>query len=153
MLLPGDDRYEDVVAEVFVGLWFFPTKFDPRRGTLLSYLRVKARSRCIDIVRMETARRRREVAVFQLPIGSAELVENRVLGSEFALALRDGMSRLPAPERESIELAFFSGLSYDAVAAQLGIPEGTVKGRIRNGLRRLRANSVIRVHYGVEEPP
>ena len=59
MILVNDSRCEDVVAEVFVGLWFFPERFDSSRGSLLAFLRLKARGRSIDLVRAETARRRR----------------------------------------------------------------------------------------------
>jgi RNA polymerase sigma factor (sigma-70 family) len=152
MILVNDDRSEDVVAEVFVALWLFPEKFDPERGTVLSFLRVKARGRSVDMVRMEMARRRREVADLRLPRPPMEAIDSRVLDSEFSAALREGVRQLPAGERESIELAFFSGLSYSAVAGELGIPEGTVKGRIRNGLKRLQSDKGIRLHWGVEQP-
>ena len=149
MILVNDDRCEDVVAEVFVALWSFPEKFDPQRGTLLSFLRVKTRGRCIDIVRNETARRRREAGVLTLPRSSVDSVDSRVLESEFAVAIRAGVSQLPKCEREAIELAFFSGLTYQAVAVQLGLPEGTVKSRIRAGLKRLQSNDGIQLLHDV----
>ena len=53
MILANDERCQDVVAEVFVGLWFYPEKFEPSRGSLLAFLRMKARGRSIDMVRSE----------------------------------------------------------------------------------------------------
>ena len=141
MILIRDDRCEDVVAEVFVSLWFFPEKFDPARGTLLAYLRLKARVRSIDMVRAETARTRRETA--ERPRSLDVDADDVLMGAESALAVREALIRLPAAEREPIVLAFFSGLSYGAVAIRLGLPEGTVKSRIRSGLSRLRQNGSL----------
>ena len=141
MILISDHRCEDVVAEVFVSLWFFPEKFDSSRGTLLAYLRLKARGRSIDILRSETARTRRETArrpqFLELDPGTA------LVGEESALAVRKALVKLPAAERQPIALAFFSGLSYSDVAVRLGIPEGTVKSRIRAGFSRLRRDHTL----------
>jgi len=134
-----DQRCEDVVAEVFVSLWFFPEKFDPSRGTLLAYLRLKARGRSIDMVRKEAARTRRETT--ERP-GPPDTDADAVLvGAESALAVREALVQLPVVEREPIILAFFAGLTYAEVAVRLGLPEGTVKSRIRAGLSHLQRNS------------
>jgi RNA polymerase sigma factor (sigma-70 family) len=151
MILVNDSRCEDVVAEVFVALWFAPEKFDPLRGTLLSFLRVKARGRAIDIVRQETARRRREEVGSQFNEGFTKPADSHTLEIEFAVAIRAGVGLLPKSEREAIELAFCAGLTYQAVAVQLGLPEGTVKSRIRNGLKRLQSNDGIRLQHGAAE--
>jgi RNA polymerase sigma factor (sigma-70 family) len=66
-------------------------------------------------------------------------IDERILSTESLTRLRGALDRLPPEEREPIEIAFFGGLSYVAVAQQLGLPEGTVKSRIRCGLGRLRA--------------
>jgi RNA polymerase sigma-70 factor (ECF subfamily) len=143
MILVRDNRCEDVVAEVFVALWFFPEKFDPSRGSLLAFLRLKARGRSIDIVRTETARRRRdhaEIDAVSEPRNDADAV---VIGAESALAVRSALALLPLIEREPIYLAFFRGLAYKEVAVRLDLPEGTVKGRIRSGLSRLQADDSL----------
>lgn len=137
-ILVTDERCEDVVAEVFVSLWFFPEKFDPARGTLLAYLRLNARSRSIDVVRREEARTRREVTTWpRIPVDDADAA---LVGAESAVAVRSALVLLPVVEREPIVLAFFAGLTYPEVAVRLGLPEGTVKSRIRAGLRRLQRN-------------
>ena len=65
------------------------------------------------------------------------------MGAESTLAVREALLQLPAAEREPIVLAFFSGLTYGAVAVRLGLPEGTVKSRIRAGLSRLRQSGSL----------
>jgi RNA polymerase sigma-70 factor (ECF subfamily) len=148
MILMKDHRCEDVIAEVFVSLWFFPEKFDPARGTLLAYLRLKARGRSIDIVRSEAARTRRETA--EPPTFSDFNAEGALIGAEGALAVREALDRLPLVQREAIVLAFFSGLTYTEVAIRLGVPEGTVKSRIRMGLSRLRLDDGL-LSFGDDE--
>jgi len=135
MIIGNRSSCEDVVAEVFVGFWLAPDKFDAQRGTVLAYLRLMARGRSIDLVRSDTARRRREltrdVAVLEHDADAA------MIDAEAAGELRTALALLPAEERTPIELAFFRGMTYGAVAEQLDLPEGTVKSRIRRGLRRL----------------
>jgi RNA polymerase sigma-70 factor (ECF subfamily) len=140
MILVNDSRCEDVVAEVFVGLWFFPERFDSSRGSLLAFLRLKARGRSIDLVRAETARRRREDAESHANMSNEMSVDSMAIASDNALAVRDALSLLHPLEKEPIYLAFFSGLTYKEVAVQLELPEGTVKSRIRSGLSHLQTD-------------
>jgi len=143
MILGSGPDSADVAAEVFATFWLAPHSFDPARGSLLSFLRMKARGRSIDVVRSTAARRRREVsdvagdARMELVAGPDEMA----VQSESADAMRRAVVDLPPGERDSIYLAFFEGMSYKAVAVRLGIPEGTVKSRIRSGLQRLRTSS------------
>ncbi len=135
MILGNRASCEDVISEVFVGFWLAPQKFDPQRGTVLAYLRLMARGRSIDVVRSETARRRRELAENIEP--PSEDTDAAMIGAESASELRDAVARLPTDERIPIELAFYHGMAYGAVALELRLPEGTVKSRIRRGLHRL----------------
>ena len=143
MILGRRAECDDVVSEVFIGLWRSPEAFDSDRGTLLTFLRVKARGRCIDLVRSETARARREKGQ-ELPLGSPPDVDSSLLSAEIAAQLRRAVASLPPEEREPIELAYFEGMTYREVAAHLDLPEGTVKSRIRGGLRKLRVSGEIR---------
>ena len=93
MVLGNRASCEDVVSEVFVGFWLAPQKFDPDRGTVLAYLRLNARGRSIDVVRSETARRRRELAEDLEP--SEEESDAAMIGAESASELRGGH---PAPD-------------------------------------------------------
>lgn len=130
---------EEVLQEVMLRLWSNPDRFDPDRGSLRSFLLTQTHSRAVDILRSNSARRRREDA--ETVRGRAESgydLEHEVWDLAVADQVRDAMGALPETERRPIELAYFGGHSYREVASILAEPEGTVKSRIRSGLRRLR---------------
>lgn len=127
---------DDVVQDTFLSLWSRPGRFDPERGNLDSFLGAIVRSRVIDIRRSDVSRRRRESVV---GAGEQPGVEDGVVATLAAVRLRQALATLPAPERHAIELAYFGGRTYRQVAVEVGEPEGTVKSRIRAGLRRLRS--------------
>ena len=139
MVLGNGPESDDVTAEVFLGLWLYPGKFDGSRGSLLTYLRLQAKGRSIDLIRAEAARSRREKRDDHRRQPRDEEVGALVAGSEASAELRRSMVFLAAAEREAIELAFFGGLTYAEVARQLDLAEGTVKSRIRRGLEHLRS--------------
>ena len=136
-ILKSGERAEDVVQEVFVRLWDHPEYFDPDRGALRAYLLLQARTRSLDLLRAEGARRRRET---HDPAGDDDVLspELAVMAEAEVGQVRDAIERLNKPEREAIELAFFGGLTYREVAEVLDEPEGTIKSRIRVGLQRMR---------------
>ena len=132
------DTAEDVVQEVFLRLWRKPERFDPTRGSLRTFLAVDGRGRALDAMRSSRARRDREDREATLsssePVaGTEELVMSTILSSE----IRQLLGRLRPQERDPIALAYFGGHSYREAARLLGVPEGTVKSRIRAGLDRL----------------
>ena len=133
------DLADEAVQDVFLGLWRAPERFDPRRGSLRSWLQVQAHRRAIDIARSESSRRRRERHQSARERRVLDDVEGKVLESATARSVRRALARLHPRERQALELAYLKGHSYRQVAALLGQPEGTVKNRIRTGLRRLRA--------------
>ena len=126
---------EDVVQETFTGLWSAPDRFSPDQGSLRSFLTTVAHRRAIDVVRSEVARSRRE----QRPPPDPEIpsVEEEALTRTVSEVVRRAIDDLPPDEREPIALAYIQGMSYAEVARRLQLPEGTVKSRIRNGMRRL----------------
>ena len=130
---------EEVVQEVFLRLWNAPERFDPERGALRSFLLTQAHGRAVDVLRSDTSRRRREEreAVADTATGGYD-VEPEVLDLSVADRVKGAVGSLPDAERQAIELAYFGGMTYQQVAAALGAPEGTVKTRIRTGLRRMR---------------
>ena len=128
---------EEVVQDVFTRLWQSPERFDPARGSLRSFLLAQAHSRAIDIVRSETSRRRREKGDADA-VKVAYVLEDEAVDSAIGQEIRRVVETLAEPEREAISLAYFGGHSYVDVASLLGVPEGTVKSRIRSGLARLR---------------
>jgi RNA polymerase sigma-70 factor (ECF subfamily) len=136
--LVGDNsRAEEVAQEVFVRLWERSSRFDVQRGTLRSFLLALTHGRALDVVRSDTARRRREED-HDPPSSRTTEVEAQVVAQSVADAVRRALSQLPVAERQPVELAYFGGHSYRTVAAMLGEPEGTVKSRIRSGLAKLR---------------
>ena len=133
---------EDVTQEVFLRLWQRPESYDPSRGRLLSWLMSVTRNRAID-ERRRIGRRQRseegEEPMFELrdqdatgdPALGATLAESRRV-------VRAAMALLPAAQREVLELAYFGGLTQTEIAERLQVPLGTVKTRVRLGMRKLR---------------
>ncbi|HVE95110.1 MAG TPA: sigma-70 family RNA polymerase sigma factor [Acidimicrobiales bacterium] len=130
---------EEVVQEVLLRLWENPDRFDSDRGTLRSFLLTQAHSRAVDSVRSETSRRRRESTDSARTATAGYDLEREVWDLAMAEQVRSALHVLPSEERDAIELAYFGGHSYRTVAVMLEQPEGTVKSRIRSGLRRLRS--------------
>jgi len=137
-LLAEPGRAEEVTQEVFLRLWNNPDRFDPDRGALRSFLLAQTHGRAVDLLRSDTARRAREERHMRLTAEATYDVEREVTDLATADRVRTALGRLPEPEREAIELAYFGGHTYREVATLLHEPEGTVKGRIRSGLKRLR---------------
>jgi RNA polymerase sigma-70 factor (ECF subfamily) len=130
---------EESVQEVFVRLWNEPERFDPERGSLKAYLLATVRTRAIDLLRAESSRRVREARRERLHPEPGYDLEREVLELTVAEQVRQAVATLSDAEREVIELAYFGGHSYREVAMLLEEPEGTVKSRIRAGMRRLRS--------------
>jgi RNA polymerase sigma-70 factor (ECF subfamily) len=131
-------RSEEIVQEVFLRLWNTPDKFDPERGSLRAYLLAQAHARAVDVVRQESARRRREDRHVRARSVETYDLEHEVVDMTVAEEMREVVDALPQEERQAIALAYYGGHTYREVAALLGAPEGTVKSRIRSGLRRMR---------------
>jgi RNA polymerase sigma-70 factor, ECF subfamily len=136
-VLSARDLAEEVVQDVFVRLWRNPERFDPARGALRPFLLAESHGRAVDIVRCESARRRRE----DRDADASETqftVEDDALDFVVGEKVREAVASLCQTERDAISLAYFGGHTYVEVASLLGIPEGTAKSRIRSGLARLR---------------
>ena len=141
-LLQDTPTAEEVVQEVFLRLWNSPDKFDPERGSLRSYLLAQTHGRAVDLLRSETSRRRREERDVLEAAEAGYDIEHEVWDLAVAEQVKVAVFSLPDEERRAIELAYFGGHTYREVANILEAPEGTVKSRIRSGLRRLRIHLV-----------
>jgi RNA polymerase sigma factor (sigma-70 family) len=129
---------EDVTQEVLLDLWRRPERFDPGRGGLRPWLATIAHNRSVDWIRREQAARGRDRCHLAKALaGAVPDVDVDVQAWMTAERVRMALSALPECEQTAIRLAFFDGLTYRQVAADLDLAEGTVKSRIRAGLRHL----------------
>lgn len=136
-VLADDALAEDITQDVLLRLWNEPHRYDAERGTLRSFLQRQSHSRSVERVRAEEARRRREDRSIALDVDHLEGLESEVLASIDSERVRSALLALEDGDRRAIVLAYYGGISYRDVAVRLGLPEGTVKSRIRTGLRRL----------------
>lgn len=130
---------EEVMQEVFLSLWKRAAQFDPERGSLMGYLLTLTRTASIDRLRYHRARPAAptEDDAGGLAIEHAPPIDFAT-SEDARTRIASALSTLPAEERRVLELAYFEGLSQTEIATKTGWPLGTVKGRTRNGLRRLR---------------
>ena len=134
---------EEIVQDVFLQLWRTAAQFQASRGPLQPWLFTMARNRALDFLRLKSEKQRRHEESFEFeppsvsrsPTPQPELEIDQQRRAERVRAL---MTSLPEPQRRSIELAFFDGLSHSEIAAALNQPLGTVKSWIRGGLLNLR---------------
>jgi RNA polymerase sigma-70 factor, ECF subfamily len=129
---------EEVAQEALLEVWRTAERFDQARGPALAWVMTIAHRRAVDRVRSEQAAARREARAAAAAPPAADEVADAVEASLEAERVRHCLDGLSGPQRESIRLAYYSGLSYPQVASALGVALGTVKTRIRDGLRRLR---------------
>jgi RNA polymerase sigma-70 factor (ECF subfamily) len=133
---------QDVVQDVFLGLWRDPSRFDAKRGPIGHYLRMVARSRALDVLRESQVAGRandRMRSLARSEDGPAEL-KPAVAAEQHArsVVVRRALMRLPDAQREAIVLAYWGGLTAEQIAVNSSTPLGTVKSRIRLGVLKLR---------------
>ncbi len=125
---------EDVTQAVFLKLWSDPESF--RAGNFPAWLLRVTRNRALDVLRARTAHPQVEIST-DMP--ERDALEDTAFANMNCQVVRDAMARLPEAERALIQLGFFGGLTHQELARRTGTPLGTVKTRIRSGLRKLRA--------------
>jgi len=131
---------EDVVQETFVSVWQAASSFDPTKASARTWILTIAHRRAVDAVR----RRRRPV--LSLDLNDAAPMRLPAVPDVWAevsprldrVTVQVALAKLPEAQRLSIEMAYFNGLTQQEIAAATGVPLGTVKGRVRLGLVRLR---------------
>jgi RNA polymerase sigma-70 factor (ECF subfamily) len=139
----GDaDLAEDVTQEAFLSIWRSGARYDPARGSVRAWALGIVRNRAIDALR----RSARPVPKLDLDDEAAiesqpadERTEAEAIRRETAGRLRQALGLLPREQSQVIELAYFGGFSHSEIAELLGAPLGTIKGRMRLGLEKIRS--------------
>ena len=133
---------EDIVQEAFLSLWRSGTGYDRARGSVRSWVLSAVHNRAVDALRRKGAKSGRDVSDegiaerLRAPDSTDVQVEER----DQARRVRGALGTLPDDQRQVIELAYFGGLSHTQIAEMLDLPPGTVKGRMRLGLSKMRSS-------------
>jgi RNA polymerase sigma-70 factor, ECF subfamily len=135
-----DGRAQDAVQEGFASIWKARSTYRPEAPTAAAWVLTLVRHRAIDLKRRDMTRTKHQVSDDHLEdrpalTDVAEEAIQRLTAGE----LKARLNRLPEPQAEVIVLAFYGELTHSEIAAQLGVPIGTIKGRMRLGLQKLRA--------------
>ncbi|MDV7999789.1 ECF RNA polymerase sigma factor SigK [Rhodococcus sp. IEGM 1408] len=134
---------EETVQEVFLQVWKQASGYSPSLGSVQSWVLTIAHRRAVDRVRSESSATRRDEADAATGVNHlgdiAEQVTDQISRDEDAAGVRRCLGELTDNQRQSIEMAYFTGLTYREVAEQLDAALPTIKSRIRDGLRRLKS--------------
>lgn len=138
-LLIDPAQAEEVTQEIYLEVWQTATRYKPERGSAMSWMLTMAHRRAVDRIRASQASRDRDSRIGIRDYDReydqvAEHVEITMEGARVKRALQ-GLTEL---QRQAVELAYYGGLSHSEIAAELHVPVGTVKTRIRDGMIRLR---------------
>jgi RNA polymerase sigma-70 factor, ECF subfamily len=131
---------EDVVQEAFLSLWRSGARYDRARGSVRSWVLSVVHNRAIDALRSGIVREGRTIDDEGLAerVAAAERTDVEVARREEAREVRGALGELPSEQRQVIELAYFGGFTHVQIASMLEVPIGTVKGRMRLGLAKMR---------------
>jgi len=131
---------EDVVQEAFLSLWRSGARYDPARGNVRAWILRVTHNRAIDAFRRTVSRDARDVAdegiAERMP--ARERTDEQFHRREDAKQVRTALDGLPSEQRKVIELAYFGGFTHSQIAEMLDLPTGTVKGRMRLGMTKMR---------------
>jgi RNA polymerase sigma-70 factor, ECF subfamily len=128
---------EEVMQEVMLEVWRLASRFDPAKGSGTSWVMTLAHRRAVDRVRSERSQAIREQRVVSAVVDYDDVAE-AVEASLEAERVKRCLTSLTRLQRECVDLAYYGGYTYREVAELLGVPAGTVKTRMRDGLIRLR---------------
>jgi RNA polymerase sigma-70 factor, ECF subfamily len=132
---------EDVTQEAFISIWRSGARFDPSRGSVRSWMLSIVRNRAIDSLRSKAGKAPKlafddDAILERQP--AEERTEEEAMRRETAGEVRGALGELPGEQSKVIELAYFGGFSQSEISRMLGVPLGTVKGRMRLGLEKIR---------------
>ena len=133
---------EDVIQEAFLSIWRSKARYDPARGSVRSWTLGIVRNRAIDALRRGASPVKRldlddDAVLESRP--SEELTDSEAVRREMAQRVRGAIDELPREQSQVIALAYFGGFSQSEIAEMLRAPLGTMKGRMRLGLEKMRA--------------
>ena len=131
---------EDVVQEAFLSLWRSGARYDQTRGSVRTWVLAVVHHRGIDALRrgLKHDRHRASDEGIEERFESGDRTDVQAVRREEAAEVRSALAALPDEQSRAIELAYFGGFSHSEIATMLETPIGTVKGRIRLGLKKLR---------------
>jgi RNA polymerase sigma-70 factor (ECF subfamily) len=132
---------EDVTQEAFISIWRSGARYDAARGSVRTWMLGIVRNRAIDALRSKAGRAPKldfddDSVLEHRP--ATELTDTEALRRETAQEVRGALDELPGEQSKVIQLAYFGGFSHSEIAGMLGVPLGTVKGRMRLGLEKIR---------------
>ena len=145
-ILQNRDLAEDVVQEAFLKYWKNPAGYNSTLGPFINWILAVVRNICLDqlrkMKRIDTVPLEFEGIATRLDylVDPAKPVEEEILESLQRKEIRSALKTISAEQRSLIELAFFKGLSHNQIAVETGLPLGTVKSRIRQGLIKLKSH-------------
>lgn len=130
---------EEVAQEVFLEAWQSAARFDPNKGRAQTWILTMAHRRAIDRVRASQAAHDRDTAIGirDLPTAFDDVAETVEIRIEHE-RVEEAMATLSDAQRQAVSLAYYGGLTQSEIAAELGIPLGTAKTRLRDAMIRLR---------------
>jgi RNA polymerase sigma-70 factor (ECF subfamily) len=132
---------EDVVQEAFISIWRSGARYDQARGSVRSWMLGIVRNRGIDFLRSKAGRAPKldfDDDTILEHRAAGELTDTEALRRETAREMRGVLDELPNDQSKVIQLAYFGGFSHSEIASMLDVPLGTVKGRMRLGLEKIR---------------
>lgn len=135
---------EDVVQEGLLSIWRSRRRYDPTRGSVRTWILGIVHNRAIDGLRRSSVhdRRRETLDVVEERFEASERTDVEVARREEARSVRGALDTLPTEQRQTIELAYFGGFTQNQIAELMDEPVGTVKGRMRLGLEKMRRELV-----------
>jgi len=136
-ILGDGSAAEDAVQDAFLKLWTGAAQFDPSRGSMRGLLLTIARHTSIDVIRRRARRQRIESTYCIDATYVTDGPERATECADEARHVRDALRDLPGEQRRTVEMAYFSGLTFRQIAEEMATPIGTVKSRMRLGLRKL----------------
>ncbi len=136
-IVRNPEAAKEVTQEVFLSFWRRPGRFDRSRGSGRAWLLSLAHHRAVDVLRR--TRVRQAASLSEETAGSSEDWTEEVVTALESARVREALEALPPSYREVLVLAYYGGLTQREVAERLGIPLGTVKTRMRDGLLKLRS--------------